>query len=124
MTFRVTPPVSDANSAQASLELRAKIVIHPDPVVVVTDLRAARTFSPATTERFSALMKSDNPKIFRSALLLDPDDATLGMQIQRMLKEAGNPARRVFSDTRDLIAWLDPDLTDGERSALDAFFAA
>jgi hypothetical protein len=121
VTFRVIPPVSDENSAQASLDLRGLIVSNPEPVVVVSNLCDARTFAPETTERFAALMKSDNPKIFRSALLLDEGAATLGLQIARMLKEANNPARRLFFEAKELMAWLDPDLRDDERAALHAF---
>src|ERR1700709_2503781 len=88
VTFRVIPPVSDENSAQASLDLRGHIVANAEPVIVVSDLLGARTFAPETTARFSALMKSDNPKIFRSALLLDEGASTLTLQINRMLKEA------------------------------------
>jgi hypothetical protein len=123
VTFRIVPPVSDDNSAQASLDLRGHIVGNAEPVIVVSDLLNARTFAPTTTERFAALMKSDNPKIFRSALLLDEDAPTLVLQIGRMLKEANNPMRRTFFDAKELIEWLDPDLRDDERAALLAFFA-
>jgi hypothetical protein len=123
VTFRIVAPVSDENGAQASLDLRGHIVANPAPVVVVSDLCSARTFAPETTQRFLALMKSDNPKIFRSALLLDADAATLAMQINRMLKEAGNPARRAFFAAHELVQWLEPDLSVEERVALRAFLA-
>jgi hypothetical protein len=68
-------------------------------------------------------MKSDNPKIFRSALLLNEDAPTLVLQIGRMLKEAKNPMRRTFFDAKELVQWLDADLRDDERAALKTFFA-
>jgi hypothetical protein len=122
ITFRIRLPVAEDNGAQASIDLRSTIVAHPDPVIVVTDLCDARAFSPETTERFVALMKSGNPKLFRSALLLGMDAAILGLQVVRMLKEAGNPARRAFFDVDELTAWLEPDLNKEERSALQDFF--
>lgn len=119
--FRIHLPVSDENSVRASLDLRAAIVANPKAVVVVTDLRAARTFSPETVQRFVALMKSDNPKIERSAMLLGPEAATLGLQVARMVKEAGLTARRAFFDPVELATWLEPILSIEERVALDAF---
>ncbi len=124
VTFRIVPPVSDDNSERASLDLRALVIANPQPVVVVSDLSIARTFSPETTERFVALMKSDNPKLFRAGMLVSPDAPTLMLQVARMVKEAGNPARRAFDDAQLLMAWLNPDLTITERAALTAFFAS
>jgi superfamily I DNA/RNA helicase len=121
VTFRINPPVSDENSARASSELRALIVAAEGPVIVVSDLSAARAFAPETTARFVALMKSDNPKIERSALLLSPDSATLGLQVSRMIKEAAHPARRAFAAAAELSNWLQPLLTTDEKEALSAF---
>jgi hypothetical protein len=122
-TFRILPPVSDDNSARAAAELRAVILSIEGPVIVVSDLSAARTFAPETAARFVALMKSDNPKIKRSALLLGTDSAMLGLQIHRMIKEAAHPARRAFADASTLSAWLQPLLTPDEQTALATFLA-
>jgi hypothetical protein len=125
VAFRIHPPVSDENSARASADLRAAIVANPSAVVVVSDLRAARVFSPDTVARFVALMKSDNPKIERSAMLLGSDAATLGLQIARMVREAGlAERRRAFFQEAELLAWLEPMLSSDERVALDAFLLA
>lgn len=116
--FRIVAPVSDDNSERAATDLRAQIVGAPEPVVVVSDVSIARVFAPETTARFVGLMKSDNPKIFRSALLYSVEAATLGLQLHRMLKEAESSHRRIFTAASELVAWLDPDLTDLERVAL------
>jgi hypothetical protein len=121
VTFRIVPPVSDDNSENASHDLRAKIVGIEGPVVIVSDLSAARAFSPETTARFVALMRSDNPKIARSALLLGSDSAMLGLQVTRMVKEAANPARRMFREPALLSTWLEEILTEAEQAALDRF---
>jgi hypothetical protein len=81
------------------------------------------TFAPGTVDRFVALMKSGNPKIERSALLVNTESAALGLQISRMLKEAAHPARRAFADPSELTTWLSPVLTVNEQSALAAFLA-
>jgi hypothetical protein len=123
ITFRVLPPVEDANSARAALELRNTIAAVEGSVVVCTDVSAARTFSPETTERFIALMRSDNPKVERSALLLDAQSATFVLQVERMVREANHPGRRTFRDRAELRGWLAPLLSAAELGALDSFLA-
>jgi hypothetical protein len=123
ITFRVVPPVEDGNSAAAANELRAAIAAVGGPVVVCADITAGRTFSPETTARFVALMRSDNPTLARSALLFGTSSATLGLQIERMVREAEHPGRRTFSDRGELRAWLAEELTAAECGALDAFLA-
>jgi hypothetical protein len=124
VTFRVAPPVEDSNSARAALELRNAIGAISGPVVVCADLTAARTFSPETTQRFVALMRSDNPKLERGALLLDGRAATFALQVERMVREANLPARRAFRERGELHAWLEPFLTSAEQAALTQFLAA
>ena len=123
MTFRVVPPPTEEHGQRAAAELRTHIVSIPGPVVVVSDLRAARTFSPQTTERFVALMRSDNAKIERTAMLVGNDSPTLGLQIARLIKEAGHPGRRAFHDAHELSEWLHEVLGADEQSALASFLA-
>jgi hypothetical protein len=121
VTFRVVPPVDDANSMNAASQLRATILAIEGPVIVCADLTDARTFSGNTTQQFVALMKSDNAKVERSGLLLSDASATFLMQVERMVREAANPARRTFRDSRSLREWLTPVLSSQEDAALAAF---
>jgi hypothetical protein len=121
VTFRVVPPVDDGNAARAALELRTAVVAIPGPVIVCADLTEARTFSASTTQQFVGLMKADNPKLERSALLLGDASPTFRMQTERMVREAGSPARRTFGDVDELYAWLSPVLTPEESAALARF---
>ncbi|HWE30927.1 MAG TPA: hypothetical protein VHB97_23125 [Polyangia bacterium] len=123
VTFRVVPPVEDANAAQAAVELRSAIVAIAGAVVVCSDLSTARTFSPETTERFVALMRSDNAKLERSAVLLGTQSATFGLQVERMVREANHPGRRTFRERAELFTWLTPVLTEAEQTALGQFLA-
>ncbi len=43
----------------------------------------------------------EEPRLMRTATLLNPDPV-LGLQIQRMIREAGNPERRAFRDPEEL----------------------
>jgi hypothetical protein len=121
VTFRAVPPVEEANTENAARDLRAIIVGIPGRVVVCSDVSEGRTFSAETTARFIALMKSDNRKVERSALLLSAASPTFQLQMERMVREAGNPARRTFLDRRELREWLRPVLSHEEQAALEAF---
>jgi hypothetical protein len=123
ITFRVRSPVEDKNSENAAAELRRAVQGVNGQVVVCSDLTEAKTFSPETTERFIQLMKSDNPRLERSALLVSAESATFILQLERMLREANNPIRRTFRERQELIDWLRPSLTPTERTALAAFLA-
>jgi hypothetical protein len=123
VTFRVVPPVDDANATNAAAELRAALLAIHGPAIVCADLTEARTFSGNTTQQFIALMKSDNAKVERSGLLLSDASATFLLQVERMVREAANPARRTFRDPRSLREWLAPVLTPQVDAALAAFLA-
>ena len=121
ITFRVRSPVEDGNAAAAAAELRAAIGRISGQVIICTDLTDARTFAPATTERFVQTMKADNPRLERSAILLGPGSPTLLLQLERMVRESNHPARRTFRDASELADWLRPALLADEQEALDAF---
>jgi hypothetical protein len=123
ITYRVVPPVDDSNATRAATLLRTAIVAIGGPVVICADLTGARTFSADTAAHFVALMKSDNPRLERSALLLSEASATLVLQIERMVREAASPARRVFLDRQALRGWLHLVLSQDEGVALEEFLA-
>jgi hypothetical protein len=124
ITYRVVPPVDDRNATRAAVLLRTAIVAIGGPVVICADLTEARTFAAETAAQFVALMKADNPKLERSALLLSEASATLVLQIERMVREAASPARRVFLDRQLLRGWLHLVLSQDEGVALEEFLAA
>jgi hypothetical protein len=123
VTYRVRQPVDDGNAEHAGQELRRVIERIEGRVVVCTDLTDARTFAPSTTERFVRVMKADNPRLERSAILLASHAATFTLQLERMLREATGAARRVFHDPRELSEWLQPLLSAPEQAALLEFLA-
>jgi hypothetical protein len=123
ITYRVVPPVDDGNATRAATLLRTAIVAIGRPVVICADLTEARTFAAGTAAQFVALMRSDNPKLERSALLLSETSATLVLQIERMVREAASPARRVFLDRQTLRGWLHLVLSQDEGVALEEFLA-
>jgi hypothetical protein len=124
VTFRVRSPVEDGNAERAAIDLRRAVQGISGPVVICTDLTDARTFAPAVVDRFLQVMRADNPRLERSAILLGKSSATFELQIERLVREADSPARHTFRDTRALVDWLRPSLTRDEEAALVGFLAA
>ena len=124
VTFRVRPPVEDANAGAAAVELRNTVGRVEGRVVICTDLTDARTFAPSTVERFVQAMKADNPRLERSAILLGNNSATFVMQIERIVREAHSPVRHTFREAGPLVEWLRPSLTSSEEAALMGVLAA
>jgi hypothetical protein len=124
ITYRVVSPVDDDNAARAAIELRQAVLAVEGRVIICTDLTEARTFRPSTSEAFLNLMKNDNPKLERSAILVGDHSATLFLQLERMIREAQSPVRRAFHQAAELIEWLRPQLVAAEQAALEAFLAA
>ncbi|MDD9943267.1 MAG: hypothetical protein OXU20_19670 [Myxococcales bacterium] len=73
--------------------------------IYCVDCSRMKLFAPEVAEALVALMKSDNPLIDRTGVLVN-GSATFGMQVERMLREADNPRRRAFRDPQELADWL------------------
>jgi hypothetical protein len=82
------------------------------------DLVDATVFPPEVVDAYVSVMRSE-PSLIRTGTLLNPDPV-LGLQIQRMIREANNPNRRVFRDPEALAEWLGEVLTVRERIRLAA----
>jgi hypothetical protein len=100
------------------------IALPPRPVVICGDFRSVRVFAPDVAERFSAMLVAANPRVERSAILLDAGQAMAGLQLERTVKQAGHNARRTFRATPELIAWLSEVLDADEKKRLHEFLHA
>ena len=67
-------------------------------------------------------MRQNNASGLRGGLLLDPSNAKDNLQIERVVRCAGNPARRLFADIDLLRDWIAGPLSEWERKALDDLF--
>ena len=92
----------------------------PARVVTCMDLRASLILAPDVADQLIGLMRKDNPRIERTAMVLG-DNAVLGLQVARMIREAGNPNRRTFQHAEAAEAWLGEALSPSEQAALNAF---
>jgi hypothetical protein len=87
----------------------------------VVDWRRCPVMSPTAADRIAARIASNNARTDRSAALLRRDSPTATLQVQRVIREAGQADRRLFFDAEELIGWLDESLTDIEGRRLREF---
>ena len=80
------------------------------------DLSKTRVMTTEATHTLIAMLRSDNPIIERTSIVLG-NDPLVDLQIWRILSEANSPNRRSFTDPLQAHAWLEEIITDaGERS--------
>lgn len=88
--------------------------------VAAVDLRRAHVFPPQIFERFLAMMSQLNPRLLRSAILIN-GSAVLGLQAERAIESAGHPDRKAFREPQELVRWLGEVLSESETSRLRLF---
>lgn len=84
--------------------------------VVFIDLADAPVFPPDMIEAFSSTMRNE-VRLLRMGILLG-SSPTLGLQMQRLLRDAQHPHRRLFREPREAEAYLSEILTLSERTRL------
>lgn len=90
-------------------------------VVICTDLRATQLFSQEVGQRIIDLMRGDNPHVSRNAAIGN-GTALLTLQVQRLFAEAASSGRRrIFTESKELLPWLDEVLLAEEQRRLRAF---
>jgi hypothetical protein len=90
---------------------------------ICADFRGASPLPPEVAKAWSRAMRKMNGSLVRSALLLDPANALFNLQLERVVKCAGNPARRLFPNMADLQQWIAGALEGWERDAVGAFLS-
>ena len=91
------------------------------PMILCADHRAVPVYPQAVTDKLAALFGTLNTRLARIALLVSPTNATLSMQLGRIVREANNTARRVFTVPMEAEAFLGDVLTSAERMRLGRF---
>jgi hypothetical protein len=89
--------------------------------VICADYRRAKPLSEQMANAWSRAMRRTNPTIARSVLLLNPSNTIFNLQIERVVRCAGNSTRRLFADIDELRGWVEEDLSQVECEALRAF---
>jgi hypothetical protein len=91
----------------------------PSRTIVFGDYRRTLPFSQDVADRWSRDMRGYNVGLALSAILLAPSNATFNLQIERVIRCAGNPWRRTFYDVRELRDWVATRATRDELAQLD-----
>jgi hypothetical protein len=89
--------------------------------VICADHRFASPLPSYLADAWAGSMRRNNRTLARSAILLDPANATFNLQIERIVRCAGSDERRMYVDREGLYEWLDGRLTADERAALREF---
>jgi len=101
--------------------MRAAFDQVPGQAIVCADWRGANIFAPEVADRLVELLARGNPRLERSAILLGKNQAAFGLQVERVVREAKNSARRTFREADAVIEWLGEHLDAEERRRMVAF---
>lgn len=121
--IRVQPPLSLDELRNFHPQVTRILARVSGQVVACTDLRHARVFSPDVADRLMTIIRTDGPRVDRSAFLVG-ESAVFSMQIARVLRAAGAPSRRAFLEPEDAIHWLSEVLSQAEVRRLREFITA
>lgn len=89
--------------------------------VVCTDWRPIDIFSPSIADAILGLLNATKHKILRGGILLNAEKATFNLQVERVLRDAGNSSRRCFRDPETLVEWLSESLEPAEIDMARSF---
>jgi hypothetical protein len=89
--------------------------------VIAADWRTMNIMSPETAVRAREMFLFVNPRLMRSAVLTAPEQSVANLQVVRLVREAENEVRRIFTDARKHHDWLAEVLTPPELARLNEF---
>jgi len=89
--------------------------------IICADHRSASPFSGRVADLWADGMRAANKRISWAALLLDPLNTTFNLQIERVVRCAGSPTRRLVTGLGEMQAWLGGSLSVAEWSAIETF---
>lgn len=91
-------------------------------VVICSDCRFASPVSHEVARVWARAMRQNNREILRSAIVLDPRNTMINLQLERVVRCAIHPGRRLFDDPIRARDWLGASLSEPEREALRELF--
>jgi hypothetical protein len=114
--IRIWSPVSLEEAVRWGKDHEDMVNSLHGPYICFVDLIDATVFPQDVVDAYVATMKNE-PRLLRTATLLN-QSPTLSMQIQRMIREANSPDRKVFRDPDELSRWLAEVLDAPEQARL------
>ena len=91
--------------------------------ILCADHRPVHVYPPAVADELVRLFTLMNRVLTRIAIVVAPTNATLIMQLGRIIREANNPSRQLFTDASKADRFLAEVLDEEGRAALTAFLA-
>jgi hypothetical protein len=118
--FRLATPADvEAYTSQFTLD----ILGHVNAPVLCADHRPVAIYPPQIADLLVDLFNTMNSRWFRVAIVVAQTNATLAMQLQRIVRESGNPSRRVFFDAEHAVDFLEGALSPPETARVAEFLA-
>jgi len=91
--------------------------------VICADFTQAKILLAPESEALARVFRHTNEHFERSAVLVSSTSATSVLQMERVIREAENPARRAFREAIELVVWLSEILDAAERERIHAMLA-
>jgi hypothetical protein len=109
----------DAYSHELGVQvLRMPLSMRP---VLCADHRPVGIYPQAAADRLAELFAQMNARLERVAILAARSNATLVLQLDRIIREANNPSRRMFHNVEEAEAHLAPVLSPSELGRMRDF---
>jgi len=89
--------------------------------VICADYRSVAIFAPGVADIMVRIFTDIDARVERAAMLLPEKNATLTLQIERIVRETHDPNRRAFSAPLPLAHWLGDILVAAEKRRLGVF---
>jgi hypothetical protein len=118
---RLVAPITIDEFIDFSAGVRRLVRQATDRVVFCTDWRRAGTLGEDIMDPFIWMMRQDNPKVCRTAVLVPPKGSP---QVDRMLAEAKSDNRRACTSPEDAMKYLYAVTTPAERRRLEQFLGS
>jgi hypothetical protein len=117
------PDVASVAEYTAGLQAAAAPLRDMSPVLLA-DHRPVFIYAPEVADALAGLFRGFNSVLTRAALIAAPTNATLNMQLGRLVREASAPWRRLFSDAAEAKSFLDEILSIEERRRAATFLGS
>ena len=120
---RALPELSDADRYAEALAAAAGKFGSQAQAVLCADHRPVGIYRQEVADRLAALCAAMNTRLSRAAVLVSRSNATLVMQLERLVREARNPSRRVFFSASDAVVFMASELTPAAQERARSFLA-
>jgi hypothetical protein len=120
---RLTSLNDPLDMCQVQAALHSVLASVAERAVICTDWTKLDVLSPEIAKSVYEMLAVTNTKVLRGAILLHPEKATFNLQIERIIREAGNSSRRCFRRESKLLDWIAEVLTPEELSCVREFLS-